>query len=295
MTAASVRQGIGARAIAVAIVFIFLWASAFVPSKIAALESPPLWFLVARFATAGAIMYGAAAVLRLPGPQSAREWLTIGVLGVLANAVYLGCNYIALKHLAAGVGAIVASTNPLVLAAIAPFALHEALTRKKAIGLGLGFAGVVGIMLARAGTTSALPADVALAFAGNVALACSTVVFKWLRTGAHLVTITGIQLLCAALVLVPVAACFEGSPVATPTPELIASFVYLVVVLSIVASLLWFWLLTRGEASRVSAFYFLTPVFGLALGALLLHEPVSFRDLIGLAAIASGIALVQRG
>ena len=123
------------------------------PSKIAALESPPLCFLVARFAAAGAILYAGAALLQLEGPRSLREWLTIAAVGLLANAVYLGCTYLALRHLASGVGAIVASTNPLVLALIAPFALHEALTRNKAIGLALGFAGVVAIMFARAGTT----------------------------------------------------------------------------------------------------------------------------------------------
>ena len=58
-------------------------------------------------------------------------------------------------------------------------------------------------------------------------------------------------------------------------------------------SLLWFWLLEAGEASRVSAYYFLSPVFGL-LVASFFGEPLSFRDLGGLIAIAAGIAIVQR-
>jgi len=53
-------------------------------------------------------------------------------------------------------------------------------------------------------------------------------------------------------------------------------------------------LLSKGEASRVSAYYYLTPAFGLALSALLLHEPVEAHDVVGLVAIAGGIALVQR-
>jgi drug/metabolite transporter (DMT)-like permease len=75
----------------------------------------------------------------------------------------------------------------------------------------------------------------------------------------------------------------------------LASFVYLVVVLSVGASLLWFWLLSRGAASRVSAFYFLTPIFGLAFGTLFLGEVVGPGDLVGLVAVALGIVLVQRG
>ena len=65
-------------------------------------------------------------------------------------------------------------------------------------------------------------------------------------------------------------------------------------VVSVGASLLWCWLLSRGEASRVSAYYYLTPVFGLALSALLLHERIEAHDIAGLVAIAGGIALVQR-
>ena len=60
-------------------------------------------------------------------------------------------------------------------------------------------------------------------------------------------------------------------------------------------AMMWFWLLSRGAASRVSAFYFLTPIFGLAFGALFLGETIGAGDLVGLVAVAMGIVLVQRG
>ncbi|MBV9170770.1 MAG: EamA family transporter, partial [Chloroflexi bacterium] len=65
--------------------------------------------------------------------------------------------------------------------------------------------------------------------------------------------------------------------------------------LSVGASLLWFWLLSRGAASRVSAYYFLTPIFGLIFGATFLGEQIGPGDLVGLVAVAAGIVLVQRG
>jgi drug/metabolite transporter (DMT)-like permease len=74
----------------------------------------------------------------------------------------------------------------------------------------------------------------------------------------------------------------------------VVSLLWLVVVMSIGASLLWFWLLRHGDASRVSAFYFLTPVFGLLLGALLLGERLTALDGVGLAVIAVGLVLVTR-
>ena len=218
------------------------------------------------------------------------------VLGVLANAAYLGLTYTALgRGLAAGIGSIVASTNPLLLALIAPRLLGEPLTWRKALGLVLGFVGVVGIMLARTGTTTARPAEVGISFLGVAASVASTIVFKRARGSGDLLAINTIQLLAAGAILVPVAAWAEGPPQARLTPELVAAFAYLVGVLSVGASLIWFWLLSRGAASRVSAFYFLTPVFGLFFGAILLGEPVEPSDGLGLLAIALGIVLVQRG
>jgi drug/metabolite transporter (DMT)-like permease len=222
-------------------------------------------------------------------------WLVYAVLGVLANAAYLGMTYSALaRGLAAGIASIVASTNPLILALVAPRLLKEPLTWVKALGLALGFGGVVAVMLARTGSGTARPSDVGLAFLGVGANVASTILFKRARGSTDLLAINTIQLLAAGLVLVPVAFAVEGPPVADVTPELVASFAYLVGVLSVGASLLWFWLLSRGAASRVSAFYFLTPVFGLFLGAALLSETIAPTDALGLVAITLGIVIVQR-
>ena len=137
-----------------------------------------------------------------------------------------------------------------------------------------------------------------MAFVGVLASVGSTLLFKRKLAAARgeLFAMTAIQLLAAGLALVPVARWLEGPPPPVAiSPALVGAFTYLVLVLSVGASLLWFWLLTHGEASRVSAFYYLTPVFGLLLGAALLGEHVGMADLPGLLAIAAGIGLVQRG
>jgi probable blue pigment (indigoidine) exporter len=278
-----------------ALFYIFLWASAFVPSKIGVLAASPLWFLVVRFAVSGLIALGFALAVGARFPRTRGEWTALIALGVLANAVYLGCTYEALRHLASGVGAIVASTNPLALALVAPWLLREPLTPGKVAGLLLGFGGVVAIMIVRTGSGSAEPGDVALAFAGVLGAVASTIVFKKWCTELDLRVVVPVQLLASGVVLLPLAIAFEGSPHTVWTWQLVASFWYVVLVMSFGASALWFWLLTHGEASRVTAYYFLTPVFGLALAALLLHEPVGVHDIGGLIAIALGIALVQRG
>jgi len=280
--------------VAGALFYIFLWASAFVPSKVGVLGTSPLWFLVVRFAIAGVLALAVARALGATFPRTRKDWSAVVALGILGNAIYLGCTYVALRHLASGVGAIVASTNPLTLALVAPWLLREPLTPAKIAGLLLGFGGVVWIMLLRTGTGSADPSDVALAFTGVLGSVASTIVFKKWCAGLDLRAVNALQLFAAGIVLLPLAIVSEGAPHAQWSWELVASFWYVVLAMSLGASLLWFWLLTHGEASRVSAYYFLTPVFGLGLAALLLHEPVGVRDLGGLAAIAAGISLVQR-
>jgi drug/metabolite transporter (DMT)-like permease len=270
-----------------------LWGSAFVPSKIGVLESSPLWFLVVRFAVSGALTLVIALAAGAKFPSDRKGWLAVVLLGVLTNAIYLGCNYEALRHLAAGVGAVVTSTNPLLLALAAPYFLREPLTRRKVLGLSLGFAGVVAIMLARMGTGTAEPRDVALSLAGTLGSVASTIVFKRLLVQLDLRMTTALQLFAACIAVLPFAIVFEGSPHVTWSSELVISFAYLVLVMSVGASLLWFWLLEQGEASRVTAFYFLAPVFGLLIASAF-GEPLTLRDLGGLIAIAIGISIVQR-
>ena len=282
----------------VAVFYIFLWASAYVPSKVASSEANPHWFLVVRFATAGVLLAAIALVMRRPFPRTARDWAVCALYGILANGAYLGLTYLALKHLSSGMGAIVASTTPLVLALVAPKLLGEKLGVWKAVGLLIGFVGVVWIVVARSGTGTAAPLDVALAFAGVCSSVASTIVFKRAGFGNDpkfdLLALNAIALFAAALVLVPVAYLTAGVGPIVVTRELVLAFAYLVVVISLGASLIWFWLLARGEASRVSAFFYLTPAFGLVLSAIFLHERIDVQDAIGLVAIAAGIAIVQR-
>jgi drug/metabolite transporter (DMT)-like permease len=66
------------------------------------------------------------------------------------------------------------------------------------------------------------------------------------------------------------------------------------VIVTFASYLVWFWLVRHYPATRLASFTLLTPIFGLLAGALLLHEPLTPRLLVALAAVALGIALVNR-
>ena len=275
------------------LLYVVLWSSGFIPSRVLVHDVTPLWGAVIRLLLAGGILVAWRLLCRDRWPER-REWNAIVGIAVATNVVYLGLLYVALRHLTSGMAAIIASTNPLMLALVAPRLLRERLSLMQVCGLVLGFVGVVAIMASRAGASVDRVTDEAIALVSVSGLVASTVLFKRTTFVTSLPLITGLQLCIGAIAVLPIAFALEGAP----RPELHAgswlALAYLVVVMSIGASLLWFWLLERGEASRLSAYYYITPVLGLVLSRLLLKEPLRLWDIAGAAVVALGIALVQR-
>src|SRR5256885_15238260 len=90
--------------VAAAIVYVFLWASAFVPSRILARGAPPLTVLSLRFLFAGGLLLVGARAARIAIPRDALSWIQVFLLGLGGNAIYLGFNYEALRRASAGMG-----------------------------------------------------------------------------------------------------------------------------------------------------------------------------------------------
>jgi len=282
--------------VGIALFYILLWSSAFIATKVGVTHAPPLTLLCTRFLVAAALLAGLARARGLRWPNGGAAWRRLALFGLLNSALYLGCSYEALRHLSAGMGAMIAATNPLLLALLAPRLLGERLTLQRAAGLALGFGGVAYVMIARLGAAGRVdsPVGFLLATAGVVCLVGATAVYKRRPPQEHPLVINAVQLGAAGLTLLPLALLFEHPERTRLDLPLITSFLYLVLVVSILASLLWFWLLEQGEASVVSGYYFLTPIYGLGLAALLLGEPFGPRDALGLVAVAAGIILINR-
>ena len=78
-----------------------------------------------------------------------------------------------------------------------------------------------------------------------------------------------------------------------PTPLIWASMAYQTVVVAFISYIAWFWLVKRHAASRLSAFSFLTPLFGAACGWALLGDSLGPLFLAALALVSVGILLVN--
>lgn len=85
----------------------------------------------------------------------------------------------------------------------------------------------------------------------------------------------------------------EGG-ITAPTPLVLAMLAYQIAVVAFASYLTWFWLIARYPAGRLASFAFLTPLFGLLFGAVLLAEPVSAALVAALTLVGFGIYLVNR-
>ena len=102
------------------------------------------------------------------------------------------------------------------------------------------------------------------------------------------------QLAVSAAVL-PLGALAKGeSGIARITPVIAASLAYQTIWVAFITFLAWFWLVRNYPASRLVSFNFLTPIFGVLAGGVLLNEPVTSKLLLTLALVGAGIYLVNR-
>ena len=102
------------------------------------------------------------------------------------------------------------------------------------------------------------------------------------------------QLSISAVVL-PLGSLLKGEDgIVRLTPLIVGCLVYQTVWVAFITYLAWFWLIRNYPPSRLASFTFLTPLFGVLAGGLLLNEPVTRALLVALVLVGTGIFLVNR-
>ncbi|MGH1329255.1 MAG: DMT family transporter [Paracoccaceae bacterium] len=191
-------------------------------------------------------------------------------------------------------------TMPVWLALIAHLTLpEERLSPLKALGLALAFCGAAWAILDRSGgggdgsKAPSLIADIcalggAMGWAG-VALLVRGTRLRELRPDLQHLS----QLVVSAPILL-IAAIFFGPFVREVEPIHIAGLAFQIVVIAGAGFLFWIWLLSIYPASSVASFSFLSPIFGIALGWLILDEHVGLQTAGAGALVAVGLILINR-
>lgn len=280
-----------ARAALMGTLFALMWSSAFASARIIVAEAPPLTSLSLRFLIAGALAVGIARSMgqswRLPRAQAR----AVIIFGLCQNALYLGLNFVALQRVEAGLAAIIASSMPLMVAALGWVFRGQRVSAPGLAGLVAGLAGTALILGTRL-QGGADPAGILMCIGGALALSVATLTLSSTASSGNLLMIVGLQMLVGAAALGLVALAAEPMRLSGSAPYLLA-MAYQILIPGLAATVIWFWLVERLGAVRAAAFHFLNPFFGVAVGAALLDERVTPLDLLGVTVAAAGILLVQ--
>lgn len=279
------------RAIAMGVAFSLMWSSAFATARIIVADAPPLHALALRFLISGLIAIALARALGQSWHLTRAQWRATFVFGLCQNGIYLGLNFVAMQSVEASLASIIASTMPLLVAALGWAAFGDKVRPLGLLGLLAGLIGVTIIMGARISGGVDL-AGVALCGIGALALAVATLTLRGATSGGNLLMVVGLQMLVGAVLLGTAAPVFE-TPQITLSTSLIVAFVYQMIVPGLLATMIWFSLVDRIGAVRASSFHFLNPFFGVAIAALLLGEAIRPLDILGVGVIMAGILAVQ--
>lgn len=273
------------------IAFSVMWSSAFATARVIVADAPPLWALTVRFAISGLIAVMIARALgqswRLTRPVA----LSVLIFGLCQNALYLGLNFVALQWIEASIASIIASSMPLIVAALGWVLGRERVPPLGQFGLALGFAGVALVMGTRV-TGGADPMGIALCVVGATALAVATLTVRSVSAGGNLLMVVGLQMWVGSAALAIAALLTEPWEV-TPSLPLLFAFLYQIFIPGLAATILWFALVKRVGAVRASTFHFMNPFFGVTISALLLGEGISRTDIAGVLIAMAGILAVQ--
>lgn len=248
-----------------------------------------------RFALAGLLLLALAQLMgRRVLALGARQWGQVGLLGLAQTSLQYVFFYVGLAHTTGVKGSILNATGTFFSVLLAHWLYtNDRLSRRKAIGCAVGFAGVMVVNL-RGGQS--LDAGFTLLGEGYIVIAAfvlsaASIYGKRVSQRMDPMVMTAWQLAIGGVVLL-LAGYAGGGALGGFTPASLALLAYMAL-LSAAAFALWATLLKHNRVGQVTVFNFLIPVFGALLSALFLGEAVlEWRNAAALVMVCAGIWLV---
>jgi len=228
-------------------------------------------------------------------PASLAAWQPLVIMGLLNNAIPFGLILWGQTHIPSGLAAILNATTPLFTVLIAHVVtVDEKLTRARAVGLAIGFTGVVVMigpdMLRELGANIAaqiacLLAAISYSFAG---------LYGRRFRGEPPLRIAAGQLVASSVLLAPLALLIDR-PWTLPSASMTAwaALMGTALLSTALGYLIYFRVLARAGATNVLLVTFLIPVSAILLGTLILGEQLNPRHIAGMIAIAIGLSAID--
>lgn len=274
----------------------FFWGSSYLFIKIAVGTVPPFTLIAARLGIGAVILGIVLAAYREPLPRDRATYGKFVVMSIVNIAIPFTLITVAEQSIDSVLAVILNATVPLFTIVVAAVWLSdEPVTVGRLAGLAIGFVGVV-VLVSRG-----LGGDVASDGPwGEIAMLGSSLAYA-VGNVYNRRSVRGLRPMVPAFFQVFLAFCITGSLALVvdrpwtlePAPEALFALVWLGVVGSSLAYLVYFRLLRDWGPTRTSTVAYLLPVVGIVLGFLVLGETIDGRILLGTALILVGVALVN--
>jgi drug/metabolite transporter (DMT)-like permease len=274
-----------------------IWGSTWLFIKVGLNDLPPITFAGIRFVIASMILFAFIRMRGLSLPRNQSDWMFLAFTGVLSFTLNYGFVFWGEQYISSGLAALLQATLPAFGLVIAHFYLPgERMTWAKIGGVVLGVVGVGVVFsnqLSMAGGT-ALAGSVALVLSAFFA-AYSNVLVKARGQKLNPAILAAGQMFFGMIPLLAIGLTVEGSPFRFHWTLVSAvAMLYLAVVGSVLAFLLYYWLVHNMDVTKSMLIALVTPVVAVILGMLVLREQLNWRTLAGGVMIMAGIGLIVR-
>ncbi|HEX9423240.1 MAG TPA: EamA family transporter [Pyrinomonadaceae bacterium] len=272
-----------------------IWGSTWLFIKLGLNDLPPLTFAGIRFVIAAIILFSLIAGRRVPLPRKRRDLLLLALTGVLSFSLNYGLVFWGEQYISSGLAALLQSMLPAFGLIIAHYYLpRERMTLPRMLGVLLGVLGVAVIFSNQLQVSGpgALWGSAALVVSAFCA-AYANVLVKTYGLNLQPSVLAGGQMVFGLIPLMLIGIPLEGNPLKFHwTPIALISLLYLAIVGTVIAFLLYYWLMHNMDVTKTMLIALVTPVVAVVLGMLILKEELNWRTLVGGVMIMSGIGLI---
>jgi drug/metabolite transporter (DMT)-like permease len=281
-------------AVLVWLLLCLIWGTTWLFIKLGLQDLPPLTFAGIRFVIAVAVLLLVIAVRKAPPPASRSDLKLLALTGFLAFSMNYGLLFWGEQHVSSGLAALLQSTIPLFGLVLGHYKLStEPMSLPKLCGVLLGMLGV-GLIFAdqlQAGGRMALEGSAAIII-GAFCVAYSNVHVK--ARGTHLdpAWLAAGQMIFGLIPLLIGGVLFEGNPLRLRWTGLaVASLLYLALVGSSLAFVLYYWLVRHMAVSTTMLISLVIPIVAVLVGMAVLGEQVTWKVASGGVVVLAGISM----
>ncbi len=275
------------------VVFVLLWSTGFIGARFGLPYIEPMTFLAVRMTFVVMVMLAIALIARASWPRLPGVGHSL-VAGSLVHGAYLGGVFVAISQgVPAGISALIPGLQPILTSTIANRFMGERVTPLQWLGLVLGLVGVLMVLhdhhILAAGSALGWTAS----FVSLFGITLGTLYQKRYCGAIDWRAGNTVQYIGAAILFAIGSFGFE-TQVIHWTGQLIFAIAWLVIVLSILAVALMYWLIRRSAATSFASLFYLVPATTALLAYILFGERLDALSVAGMVVCAVGVVLANR-